>query len=169
MRIAATSESVFVRFERGGRVSVFSQLPSGMCFPLAAPEAHWKLAGGGAQRNHRNRSPNESAPAGAAEISSTPAGMYSVFDWFRWLRSFLVSPPANFCCASGAFGSDERFGHPPESSANPAMEPAKYAKYTKGEALGLITRLTRQVNPGNIGAAQFRVLSRISRAAQFRF
>jgi len=69
---------------------------------LLAPEAQQKLAGGGAQRNHRIRSPNNSAPAGAAEISSTPAGVHSVFDWFRWFRSFLAPPPANFCCASGA-------------------------------------------------------------------
>src|SRR5262249_45532892 len=68
---------------------------------LLAPEARQKLAGGEAQRNHRNRSPNDSAPAGAAENSSTPAGVHSAFIGFRWFRSFLAPPPANFCCASG--------------------------------------------------------------------
>ena len=31
---------------------------------------------------------------------------------------------------------------------NSAMEPAKYAKHTKAEELGLMARRTRRVNPG---------------------
>ncbi len=62
----------------------------------AKPEACWKLAGGA---NRRTTVKQHSAPAGAEEDSSTPAGVRSVFGVFRGLRSFLASPPANFHAA----------------------------------------------------------------------
>ncbi len=66
--------------------------------PLSVPEGHQKLAGGA---NPRNPIPTRPAPAGAMEDSRTPAGVHSVFDGFRWFRSFLASPPANFLRPSG--------------------------------------------------------------------
>ncbi len=59
----------------------------------AKPEACRKLAGGA---NPRIATKERSAPAGAVENSSTPAGVRPDFDLFRGLRSCLASPPANF-------------------------------------------------------------------------
>ncbi len=67
----------------------------------AKPETCRKLAGGA---NPRTTAKQHSAPAGAEEDSSTPAGVRSVFGVFRGLRSFLASPPANFYEALRAVG-----------------------------------------------------------------
>jgi len=47
-------------------------------------------------------------------------------------------------------------------NVNPAMETANHAEHTKGPGLGVIIRITLRVNPGNIGTASFRAVSRIS-------
>ena len=69
--------------------------------PAAKPEACRKLAGG---VSHRKIAHPKSAPDGAVEDSGTPAGVHSVFNSFRGLRSFLASPPANFRAAFRAVG-----------------------------------------------------------------
>ncbi|HKQ80239.1 MAG TPA: hypothetical protein VJ810_41485, partial [Blastocatellia bacterium] len=64
-----------------------------------APEAQGKLAGGGAQRNHRDRDLITSSPGGAADRDRSAAlsglGGSTGFDP-------VVPPPANLPCASGA-------------------------------------------------------------------
>ena len=62
------------------------------------PEGQRKLAGGA---SHRIIAKMQSAPAGAAEDSGTPSGVRPMDVLFRWLRSFLASPPANFRSPSG--------------------------------------------------------------------
>ena len=86
------------------------------------PEAPKKLAGGEArnERNHRNPKRGSTRPEGGARIwpgiSGAASGAHSILVGFRWLRSFLASPPANFRCASGAFSNDDRAGNPPDLS-----------------------------------------------------
>jgi len=71
---------------------------------LYKPEAWEKLAGGEAERNHRNAAGMISALKGAREnieLSCAPFGANDASLVDRWLRSFLTSPPANFLQASG--------------------------------------------------------------------
>src|SRR5262245_10060527 len=76
-----------------------------------APEGRWKLAGGGAKRNHRYKLKKiVRVPAGTPDRNSqqdqSRSGALSgrvVLSWrFRWLR--FAPPPANFPRASGAGG-----------------------------------------------------------------
>src|SRR6266446_7462884 len=87
------------------------------------PEAPKKLAGGEArsERNHRNPEKGRTRPEGGARsrrgISGAASGAHSLVVGFRWFRSFLASPPANFRCASGAFSNDDCAGDPRDFSA----------------------------------------------------
>src|SRR5262245_54051806 len=76
---------------------------------IFVPEGHQTLAGGGAQRNHRNspkpisRPGRDAGPGFAAEsmLVLRPSRARSPLLWrFRWLR--CAPPPANVRCASGA-------------------------------------------------------------------
>ena len=96
------------------------------------PEAQQKLAGGEASpragttglcppptdapRRVRRKQP-PSSPA-------LPPGRIRLAGVFRWLRSFLTSPPANFRCASGAFSTASFAVEPPSSSAEVADQEA---------------------------------------------
>ena len=68
-----------------------------------APEAQRILAGGGAERNHRNR---VEIYSGAPEGRQNETGLSPLRGWeyistrFRWLR--CAPPPANIRCASSA-------------------------------------------------------------------
>jgi len=84
---------------------------------FSAPEARGKLAGDGAQRNHRKSMDMNRAPAGAQDqarapfqySSGVPAGTQML-----WRLSPVVSaapsPPANSRCASGAKKQSNDFG-----------------------------------------------------------
>src|SRR5262245_58570678 len=87
-----------------------------------APEGRWKLAGGGAKRNHRDKSKKiVRVPAGTPDRNSqqdqSRSGALSgrvVLSWrFRWLR--FAPPPANIPRASGAQGVCQQYRLEPHS------------------------------------------------------
>ncbi len=69
------------------------------------PEGQWKLAGGEAQRNHRNPPDNGFRPGGGGGIvpvSCAPPGRVAFCFEIRWL-----APPANFRPPSGREGAPQ--------------------------------------------------------------
>src|SRR5215510_8243250 len=92
---------------------------------LRAPEGRWKLAGGGAKRNHRDKSKKiVRVPAGTPDRNSqqdqSRSGALSgrvVLSWrFRWLR--FAPPPANIPRASGAQGVCQQYPKQPHSKGS---------------------------------------------------
>src|SRR5262247_4885195 len=83
---------------------------------FSAPEGRRNLAGGGAKRNHRDKSKKiVRVPAGTPDRNSqqdqSRSGALSgrvVLSWrFRWLR--FAPPPANILRASGAVGACQQY------------------------------------------------------------
>src|SRR5215471_17927134 len=83
---------------------------------FSAPEGRRKLAGGGAKRNHRDRSKKiVRVPAGTPDQNSQQdqsrsgalSGREVLSCRFRWLR--FAPPPANFPRASGALGVCQQY------------------------------------------------------------
>ena len=89
---------------------------------LRAPEGRRKLAGGGAKRNHRDRSNKiVRVPAGTPDRSSQQnqscsgalSGRVMLSCRFRWLR--FAPPPANIPRASSALGVCQQYQGSPHS------------------------------------------------------
>ena len=124
--------------------------------PFCVPEGHRKLAGGEASPRAGTTGPSakiEPAPAGAMESvhargSSTPAGVRSVFDLFRWFRSFLASPPANFQCPSGTRRICQPKGLRQASPGQRPGSPIERATALKGRGNGCAVSRPFRANDG---------------------